>query len=315
MLEYPIFKSYSRKLLTLTLIFKNDEILLGMKNRGMGKGKWNGFGGKVEPNETIDDAAKREVKEECGLDVISMEKIGIIDFEYVGSKEILEGHIYFCDLFEGDIIESDEMAPIKWFKIKDSPCDTMWIDHKYWFPMILKKIPFKAHFKYLNDETMIDSTIILSNTVNKTRENWINVVVKKDNQILICKHKHIDELEYLNKHEQVMTGESIENAALRYLKMHYEITTEEVQKIAVVNIELIDKPYIQEIQFFVVDISKSTNAILTNDYQWFDISNLQAKKLWPDDKFLSTLFMMKPFNAYFLIDNDNVLCSKYNNNE
>jgi len=46
--------------------------------------------------------------------------------------------------------------------------------------------------------------------------------------------------------------------------MHYEITTEEVQKIAVVNIELIDKPYIQEIQFFVVDISKSTNAILTN---------------------------------------------------
>lgn len=46
--------------------------------------------------------------------------------------------------------------------------------------------------------------------------------------------------------------------------MHYEITTEEVQKIAVVNIELIDKPYIQEIQFFVVDISKSTNATLTN---------------------------------------------------
>ncbi|XP_027837844.1 putative nudix hydrolase 1 [Aphis gossypii] len=313
MLEYPTFKSYSRKLLTLTLIFKNDEILLGMKNRGMGKGKWNGFGGKVEPNETIDDAAKREVKEECGLDVISMEKIGIIDFEYVGSKEILEGHIYFCDLFEGDIIESDEMAPIKWFKIKDSPCDTMWIDHKYWFPMILKKIPFKAHFKYLNDDTMIDSTIILSNTVNKTRETWVNVVVKKDNQIL--KHKNIDESEYLNKHEQVMTGESIENAALRYLKMHYEITTEEVQKIAVVNIELIDKPYIQEIQFFVVDISKSTNATLTNDYQWFDISNLQAKKLWPDDKFLSTLFMMKPFNAYFLIDNDNVLCSKYNNNE
>lgn len=45
--------------------------------------------------------------------------------------------------------------------------------------------------------------------------------------------------------------------------MHYEITTEEVQKIAVVNIELIDKPYIQEIQFFVVDVSKSIHT-LTN---------------------------------------------------
>lgn len=50
----------------------------------------------------------------------------------------------------------------------------------------------------------------------------------------------------------------------RYLKMHYKITTEEIQKIAIVNIELIDKPYIQEIQFFVVDISKSTNATLSN---------------------------------------------------
>lgn len=59
MLTYPSFEGYSRKLMTLTMILKNDKILLGMKNRGMGKGKWNGFGGKVEPNETIDDAAKR----------------------------------------------------------------------------------------------------------------------------------------------------------------------------------------------------------------------------------------------------------------
>lgn len=36
-----------------------------------------------------------------------MDKIGIIEFEYVGSKEILEGHIYSCNLFSGDIIESD----------------------------------------------------------------------------------------------------------------------------------------------------------------------------------------------------------------
>jgi hypothetical protein len=49
----------------------------------------------------------------------------------------------------------------------------------------------------------------------------------------------------------------------RYLKSQYEITTEEVQKIAVVNIELLDKPYIQEIHFFVLDF-ESTNATLTN---------------------------------------------------
>lgn len=36
-----------------------------------------------------------------------MKKIGFIDFEYVGSNEIMEGHIYLCDKFEGDIVESD----------------------------------------------------------------------------------------------------------------------------------------------------------------------------------------------------------------
>ena len=38
-----------------------------MKKRGFGMGKWNGFGGKVELNETISSAANRELFEECGL--------------------------------------------------------------------------------------------------------------------------------------------------------------------------------------------------------------------------------------------------------
>ena len=50
----------TRKVLTLALV-KNQagEILLGLKKRGFGVGKWNGFGGKVEPGETIPQAAAR----------------------------------------------------------------------------------------------------------------------------------------------------------------------------------------------------------------------------------------------------------------
>lgn len=47
------------------------------------------------------------MKEECGLDVISMDKIGVIDFEFAGSNELMEGHIYTCKCFSGDIVESD----------------------------------------------------------------------------------------------------------------------------------------------------------------------------------------------------------------
>lgn len=50
----------TRKALTLTLVRSGaGEILLGLKKRGFGEGKWNGFGGKVEPGETIPQAAAR----------------------------------------------------------------------------------------------------------------------------------------------------------------------------------------------------------------------------------------------------------------
>lgn len=47
------------KLYTLALIRSNSNILLGMKKRGFGVGRWNGFGGKVHSNETVLEAAKR----------------------------------------------------------------------------------------------------------------------------------------------------------------------------------------------------------------------------------------------------------------
>ena len=50
----------TRKALTLLFVRNNfNEILLGLKKRGFGEGKWNGFGGKVNPTETITDAAIR----------------------------------------------------------------------------------------------------------------------------------------------------------------------------------------------------------------------------------------------------------------
>ena len=58
-----------RKVLTLVLLREGTKVLLGMKKRGFGVGKWNGFGGKVEAGETVVEAAAREVNEECGLTV------------------------------------------------------------------------------------------------------------------------------------------------------------------------------------------------------------------------------------------------------
>ena len=53
------FSMVYNKVLTLVLIRESTRVLLGMKKRGFGQGRWNGFGGKVEKGETILQAAVR----------------------------------------------------------------------------------------------------------------------------------------------------------------------------------------------------------------------------------------------------------------
>jgi len=62
-----------KKIQTLCLIHQHPKILLGMKKRGFGQGRWNGFGGKVAPEETVLEAAKREMLEEAGLEIVLAE--------------------------------------------------------------------------------------------------------------------------------------------------------------------------------------------------------------------------------------------------
>ncbi len=67
MLKLPYNQFY---MITTNLVFilRGDEVLLAMKKRGLGTGKWNGPGGKVKGKETPEEAAIRET-EEVGLNV------------------------------------------------------------------------------------------------------------------------------------------------------------------------------------------------------------------------------------------------------
>ena len=109
--------------MTLCIIHKGDKVLLGMKKRGFGQGKWNGFGGKVVPGETVEGAAKRELFEECGLVAKKIEKIGAIDFSWDKKPEILEVNIFKVSDFKGQLRESEEMKP-EWFLVKNIPYES-----------------------------------------------------------------------------------------------------------------------------------------------------------------------------------------------
>ncbi|KAF5318452.1 hypothetical protein D9619_010845 [Psilocybe cf. subviscida] len=108
--EFPQIKYY-----TNAFIVKDDQVLLGFKKRGFGKGKYNGFGGKVEPGESSLQAAIRELEEESGV-VAPLKQAGSFLFYTQGAEWAFHIDIYTASTYEGNITETDEMRP-EWFSL------------------------------------------------------------------------------------------------------------------------------------------------------------------------------------------------------
>lgn len=147
-----------KKLLTLCIIHQHPRVLLGMKKRGFGAGRWNGFGGKVQSEETIEGAAKRELREEAGIEIEFLEKVGIIDFEFKGNPEILQVHIFKSNNFSGELKESEEMKP-QWWHINEIPFNEMWPDDIHWMPLFLSGKKFKGKFIFGESDIILEQEL------------------------------------------------------------------------------------------------------------------------------------------------------------
>ena len=133
--------------LTIMFLVNGDEVLLAMKKRGFGQGRWNGVGGKVEKGETVQQSVIRECQEEIDVTPTNHQKIADIyyDEQHKGVREKLHVHAFLCTKWQGKPIESEEMAP-KWFKISKLPYKEMWDDDPYWLPQIFTGQKLKCKF-------------------------------------------------------------------------------------------------------------------------------------------------------------------------
>lgn len=141
---------------------KDKEVLLAMKKRGFGVGKWNGVGGKLDlgkGDKNIIDTAIRETKEEVGVIVGGLEKVAVLSFYFPYKKEWDQDvHVFLAKNWEGEPIESEEMFP-KWFKVNKIPLDEMWDDDKYWLHHVLEGKKLKADFIFKKGEVVTKQNI------------------------------------------------------------------------------------------------------------------------------------------------------------
>ena len=138
------------------------RILLGMKKRGFGINKWNGFGGKINEGESVEEAACRELFEEAGVIVSKEElaKMGEIYFYFPHEEKWDQVvHVYFIRKWNGQPRESEEMKP-QWYDVGSIPYDNMWVDDEYWLPKVLEGKRVKGKFVFGEDnESMLEHEV------------------------------------------------------------------------------------------------------------------------------------------------------------
>lgn len=139
---------------TLTYVFDGDEVLLIRKKRGPGSGFVNAPGGKLEDGEEPVEAARREVREEVGVQPREQEKVGELRFVF-GDDPFMHVHVFVADGYTGEPRESDEAEPV-WMDVHELPYDEMWPDDRYWMPLMLDGARFHGTFLFDPDGDTVE---------------------------------------------------------------------------------------------------------------------------------------------------------------
>ena len=99
------------------LITNRGDILIGKKEEKTGhpiSGEWHILGGHLEKDEEVEEAVKREVKEETGLDVKIHQVIDVMSFSWKGGENDSVQIVYHCETEKRSEEPLDDLEELKW---------------------------------------------------------------------------------------------------------------------------------------------------------------------------------------------------------
>ncbi len=137
---------------TLLFVIRDGHILLIRKKRGLGAGKINGPGGRLDPGETPRQAAIREVQEELRVTPLLVQEVGELRFQFVDGFSI-HGTVFRAADCRGEPQETEEAIPL-WTPLDAIPFDEMWDDDRFWLPLMLQGLYVVGRFVFDGDRLL-----------------------------------------------------------------------------------------------------------------------------------------------------------------
>lgn len=153
-MDWTLWKPVERA--NLCFVIKDGRVLLIRKKRGLGAGKINAPGGKLEPGETPAQAAVRETQEEVGVTPLHLQQRGLLRFQFV------DGYSLSCFVFVatdliGEPVSTEEADPV-WVDLNRVPYHEMWADDREWLPEVLGGGTFTGSFLF-DGEVMLENEV------------------------------------------------------------------------------------------------------------------------------------------------------------
>ena len=109
-------------------------------------GKYNGLGGKMEPDEDIVSCIKREIREEAGIESEKVFLRGTVNWTGFGPHgEDWLGFIFLIEKFSGIPQKESPEGPLEWVNIVDLPKLNMWEGDKNFLPLVFDNDPRPFH--------------------------------------------------------------------------------------------------------------------------------------------------------------------------
>jgi 8-oxo-dGTP diphosphatase len=114
--EYP-----AAPIVTVGLVVRwGDRVLIVQRGNPPHRGRWSIPGGAVEVGESLRHAGQREVREECGIDVVARDLAGVFETILPDDAGRTRYHYvmidYFADYVAGDLRPASDSADARWVR-------------------------------------------------------------------------------------------------------------------------------------------------------------------------------------------------------
>ena len=109
-------------------------------------GKYNGLGGKIERDEDVVACMRREIREEAGIECVSMQLRGTISWPGFGRNgEDWLGFLFLIDRFSGEAPARNEEGDLEWVEITRIPGLPLWEGDRKFLPLVFDGDPRPFH--------------------------------------------------------------------------------------------------------------------------------------------------------------------------